>query len=133
MDARGGERVFVAAHFNHLNGRSGGAVLPMGRCKSTPNDQKYARKERESAGGAHAFLRRESDGIKTKTEMESMGGNVVGPAKMIEGWIRLVKFAAWGGLLRADAARGNLSLEIVFTFDGASGKTAEHGDLANVS
>src|SRR5882762_3967900 len=50
-------------------------------------------------------------------------------------WLRIresVKFAAGGGLLRADAAGGDVGLEVVFTFDGGVGEAAELGDLADV-
>jgi hypothetical protein len=45
----------------------------------------------------------------------------------------LVEFAAGSGLVGADAAGGDLRLEIVFTADGTTGQAAEHGDLSNVS
>jgi hypothetical protein len=45
----------------------------------------------------------------------------------------LVEFAAGSGLVGADAAGGDLGLEIIFTADGTTGKAAEHGDLSNVS
>ena len=35
-------------------------------------------------------------------------------------------------MLKADAAGGDVGLEVVFTFDGGVGKAAEHGDLADV-
>ena len=35
-------------------------------------------------------------------------------------------------MLKADAAGGDVGLEIVFAFDGGVGKAAEHGDLADV-
>jgi len=35
-------------------------------------------------------------------------------------------------LLRANAANGDVRLEIVFTEDGRTTETAEHGDLADV-
>jgi hypothetical protein len=43
-----------------------------------------------------------------------------------------LEFAAGSGLVEADAAGGDVRLEIVFAFDGAAGEAAEHGDLADV-
>src|SRR6266568_1372037 len=42
------------------------------------------------------------------------------------------EFAARGGLVWTDAARGDVRFEIVFTFDRGAGEAAEHGDLADV-
>jgi len=47
-------------------------------------------------------------------------------------WL-LVEFSAGSRLVGADAASGNLGLEIVLAADGTPGKAAEHGDLPYVS
>src|SRR5260370_38130166 len=42
------------------------------------------------------------------------------------------EFAARGGLVKPDAARGDIRFEIIFTLDRGIRQTAEHGDLADV-
>jgi hypothetical protein len=62
------------------------------------------------------------------------GGVALGSTKWTDSCNRSesLEFAAGSGLVKADAAGGDVGLEVVFAFDGRAGETAEHGELADV-